>query len=287
MTTYGYVGLGEMGSAIVDRLLDTEASVTVYDLDPSRMASAVEKGATEASCAAEVALAADIVGICVPADRHVEDVITGPRGICESTVADQMILVHSTILPDTVTRMRDVVSVWRGVLHDACVAGGVNAARKGQMVLLVGGLKDLPEPATRLLTLLGDKLIDAGPVGSGAALKVAVNVMSYAQFSAAAAAHDVLSGTGTDPEGLVEAWRHIGQLGRLTEAFVGLLSLPEDVVRGDMHSYLATTAEIAHKDLTLAEEMATEGTELRALLESLREAVPEVFRVKNMALDDD
>ena len=42
MTTYGYVGLGEMGSAIVDRLLDSEASVTVYDLDSSRMAAAMD-----------------------------------------------------------------------------------------------------------------------------------------------------------------------------------------------------------------------------------------------------
>ena len=167
-----------------------------------------------------------------------------------------------------------------------CIRDRVNAARKGQLVLLVGGLNDLPEPASRLLALLGDKTIHAGPVGSGAALKVAVNVMSYAQFSAAAAAHHVLATTGTDPEGLVEAWRHIGQLGRLTEAFVGLLSLPEDVVMGDMRSYLMTTAAIAHKDLTLAEEMATDGTELQALLQSLRDAVPEVFRVKNMALDD-
>mgnify|MGYP003311838742 FL=1 len=150
----------------------------------------------------------------------------------------------------------------------------------------MGGRNDLPGPAARLLALLGDKMIHAGPIGSGAALKVAVNVMSYAQFSAAAAAHDVLAGTGTDLEGLVEAWRHIGQLGRLTEAFVGLLSLPEDVVMGDMRSYLMTTAAIADKDLTLAEEMATDGTELQALLQSLREAVPEVFRVKNMALDD-
>ncbi|MEE2768275.1 MAG: NAD(P)-binding domain-containing protein [Actinomycetota bacterium] len=287
MTTYGYVGLGEMGSAIVDRLLASEASVTVHDIDSSRMASAVEKGAVEASSAADVSAAADIVGVCVPADRHVEEVITGSGGICETATAGQVILVHSTILPETVIKVRDAVSGWEGILHDACVAGGVNAARKGQLVLLVGGLDDLPGPAAELLALLGDKLIDAGPVGSGAALKVAVNVMSYAQFSAAAAAHDVLAGTGTDPEGLLEAWRHIGQLGRLTEAFIGLLNLPEDVVTGDMRSYLTTTAEIAYKDLTLADEMATDGTDLQALLHSLREAVPEVFRVKIMAVDDD
>ena len=54
---------------------------------------------------------------------------------------------------------------------------------------------------------------------------------------------------------------------------------------GDMRSYLLTTAAIAHKDLTLADEMATDGTELQALLQSLRDAVPEVFRVRSTALD--
>ena len=48
MTTYGYVGLGEMGSAIVDRLVDCDESVVVYDLDQERTDTAVGKGAVGA-----------------------------------------------------------------------------------------------------------------------------------------------------------------------------------------------------------------------------------------------
>ena len=55
MTTYGYVGLGEMGSAIVDRLVDCDESVVVYDLDQERTDAVAGKGAVAAASAAEVA----------------------------------------------------------------------------------------------------------------------------------------------------------------------------------------------------------------------------------------
>ena len=52
MTIYGYVGLGEMGSAIVDRLVGCDESVIVYDLDQERTDAAVGKGAVAAASAA-------------------------------------------------------------------------------------------------------------------------------------------------------------------------------------------------------------------------------------------
>ncbi len=287
MTTYGYVGLGEMGSAIVDRLVDCDESVVVYDLDQERTDAAAGKGAVAAASAAEVAELVDVVGICVPADRHVEAVISGPGGLAKTAKAGQVVLVHSTVLPSTVRNARDTVEAWGGVLHDACVAGGVDAARRGEMVLLVGALTDVPEAAARLLHLLGDRLLDAGPVGAGAALKVGVNVMSYAQFSAAAAAFDLVERNGADSETLLEAWRHIGQLGRLTESYVSLLALPDEVVAGSMRAYLAATAEIARKDLDLAAELAHSGSGLHSVINALGEAVPEVFRVRESSSEDD
>ena len=88
-------------------------------------------------------------------------------------------------------------------------------------------------------------------------------------------------------ETLLEAWRHIGQLGRLTESYVSLLSLPDEVVAGSMRAYLAATAEIARKDLDLAAELAHSGSGLHSVINALGEAVPEVFRVRESSSEDD
>ena len=48
----GYVGLGQMGSAMVGRLLEVGVPVTVFDLDPAAVEEAVAAGATAAASVA-------------------------------------------------------------------------------------------------------------------------------------------------------------------------------------------------------------------------------------------
>ena len=68
-------------------------------------------------------------------------------------------------------------------MFDACVAGGADNARAGSLTMLAGGLDEMPLVARELLDVYAGTLIDAGPVGAGATLKIAINVMTYAQFA--------------------------------------------------------------------------------------------------------
>ena len=193
---YGYIGLGDMGSAMAARLLSTGASVTVFDLDAGAVGRAVELGASAAGSAAEVADASDVVSICVPAAEHIEAVMTGPGGVAEGAHAGLAVLIHSTVHPDTMTWARDQADPWRIAVHDACVAGGGSAAAEGELAIFAGGVDTMDQPVRELLDIYGTKVIAAGPVGSGAALKIGVNVMTYAQFTAAAAAFEIVDGAG-------------------------------------------------------------------------------------------
>ena len=58
------IGAGAMGGAIGTRMLETGNRLMVFDLDAARVATLVEKGAIEASSAAEAAADADFV-ICL------------------------------------------------------------------------------------------------------------------------------------------------------------------------------------------------------------------------------
>ena len=108
-----------------------------------------------------------------------------------------------------------------------------------------------------MLDVYAGTLIDAGPVGAGAALKIAVNVMTYAQFAAAAASHDMVASIGGEPAALLEAWRSTGQLGALTEQYCALLDIPSEHIRGELRTMLETQAGIATKDLSLALEVGS------------------------------
>jgi 3-hydroxyisobutyrate dehydrogenase-like beta-hydroxyacid dehydrogenase len=117
----GYVGLGQMGSAMAGRLLETGVQLIVFDLNPETMAEAVGLGAEPAGSTAEVAAFADVVSICVPDAHHVSSVLDG---LGEGAVVGLPVLVHSTIHPDAVAACRMQAALWGGVLHDVCVAGG-------------------------------------------------------------------------------------------------------------------------------------------------------------------
>ena len=269
-----------MGSAMAERLIrHGRGSVVVHDIDPAAVDATVSLGAGACTSAAEVARASDAVGICVPAAAHIETVLSGPGGIVEGAHDGLSVLIHSTVHPDTVLAARDEAAEWGVTVTDACVAGGADNARAGSLTVLAGGLDDMPPAAREALDIYAGTLIDAGVVGAGAALKIAVNVMTYAQFAAAAASHDMVVSTGGEPAALLEAWRSMGQLGALTERYCALLEIPSEHIRGELRTMLETQAGIAGKDLSLALELGRTRPGAEALLAAVRAAMPAVYNV--------
>ncbi len=284
--TVGYIGLGQMGSAMVRRLRVTGVDVVVFDLDEGAMSAAEALGARRVANPAEVAAAAEVVSICVPAAHHVTEVLTGTGGIADAGRGDQTILVHSTIAPNSVVTAHDTAREWGAWLHDACVAGGAEAAASGELVVLAGGLDHLSQPARHLLDVYGSLVVDAGGIGAGAALKLAVNTMTYAQFAAAATAFELIRQAGADTAALVETWRHTGQLGRLTESFLPLLDIGSEHITGAFGESLANTASIATKDLDLALDALGADTDvLGAIVAAMSVAMPTVFGVDHLVDD--
>ena len=280
MTRYGYIGLGMMGSAMAENLIrHGSGPVTVHDIDAAAVDEAVSWGAEAGASAAEVARASDVVSICVPAAAHIEAVLSGPGGIAEGAHEGLCVLIHSTVHPDTVLAARDDAAEWGVPVFDACVAGGADNARAGSLTVLAGGLDDMPPAAREVLDVYAGTLIDAGPVGAGAALKIAINVMTYAQFAAAAAAHDMVASTGGEPAALLEAWRSMGQLGALTEQYCALLEIPDEHIRGELRTMLETQAGIATKDLSLALELGRTRPGAAGVVEAVQAAMPAVYNV--------
>ena len=104
---------------------------TVYDVVAEPIAELVEDGARAAATPREVGENADVVGICVPEDKHVIAVALGEDGLLSGMQPGGVVLIHSTVLPDTIEKIASA-GAERGIeVMDACVTGGRCAHRRG------------------------------------------------------------------------------------------------------------------------------------------------------------
>ncbi|MFT5200934.1 MAG: 3-hydroxyisobutyrate dehydrogenase-like beta-hydroxyacid dehydrogenase [Candidatus Aldehydirespiratoraceae bacterium] len=276
--TVGYIGLGAMGGAMAGRLAENGFDLQVFDLNPDAIAAAVAKGATAATSGAELAAACEHISICVPDDAAVMEVVSGENGILDSCAAGTTIAVHSTVHPDTVRDLAALADEKDVALFDAGVAGGAAAAEVGDLSIMAGIPEGgLTETARSVLDCCGGAVFEAGPVGTGMAMKVAFNVMTYFQQAALSAANQIVVGEGSDPEQLLAAWRHVGQLGALTERFYPLVTMAPETKVGDLGEFLAGNIYLAEKDLDLAASLGRETGRPMPVVETVRDAMNLIY----------
>ena len=141
-------------------------------------------------------------------------------------------------------------------LIDVCVTGGREVAQKGELTLLIGGESVVLEKARPVLEAYGTNLLHAGPLGAGAKLKLAVNLLTYVNWAAAAESFRLAKASGLDPEIFLEAVRSNGQLSAMQQRFILGQKLPDEVAAGDAYQRFVTLQmHTAEKDLAHALEL--------------------------------
>src|SRR5687767_850588 len=101
MTTQklGFVGIGLMGEAMTRNLLDRGYTVTVWNLEPERLAKVVPHGARPPASPAAVTEASDVVMTCVLHTAAVEACVFGPDGIASAGRPQRLLIDLSTADP--------------------------------------------------------------------------------------------------------------------------------------------------------------------------------------------
>src|ERR1700689_3399928 len=97
----GFIGLGNMGSRIAQRLLDHGYRLEVYDLNPANTRAIAEHGGIVAESILELARSADVILSCLTNDEAVRSVYTGPAGVLAGVRPGTIVLEMSTISPDS------------------------------------------------------------------------------------------------------------------------------------------------------------------------------------------
>ena len=258
MTRVGFIGLGNQGKPIAAHLAPAGLQTWVYDIEPEPVEELVSGGAQAAASPRELGSEVDVVGICVPEDAHVRAVVFGDDGLLAGLAAGSVILVHSTILPETVEAVAEAASASGVAVLDACVTGGAARAESKQLTYLVGGAEDALEKARPYFEATTDiPVIHAGELGNGAKLKLCVNLITYVQWAAAYESMALARAIGLPQDVLEEAGRSNGQLTDLMVNYLTTHKLPEearksDAFQGLMRGHMA----IGEKDLAWALQLA-------------------------------
>jgi 3-hydroxyisobutyrate dehydrogenase-like beta-hydroxyacid dehydrogenase len=179
----GVVGLGAMGAPIARHLLAAGRRVGVTDLDPATVAELAGAGARPFRTAAELAAAAPVVFLLVPTADDVLAATLGEAGAARGAGPGTVLVVCSSVRPDTCARVAAGCPAGVDVL-DAALTGGARAAEAGTVTLLVGGdpavldrIRPALSPWTRAAHLLG-------PLGAGQVGKTVNNLLHWAQIAA-------------------------------------------------------------------------------------------------------
>jgi len=181
MEAIGMIGVGAMGSALCERLKIAGVQATVFDIDPAALEAARSLGARVAGSIAELTAASTIIDVVVRTDDEILDCTMGKGGILDNAKPDTLIVLHSTILPQTTRKVSEAAGKRNVRVIDACMLGVPRAVRAGDLIFVVGGAQESVERARPHLLNMAKKVIHMGAAGAGNTSKLIKNLTSGAE----------------------------------------------------------------------------------------------------------
>ena len=204
--TLGFIGLGNMGSRIAQRLLDHGYPLVAYDRNTAKAEAVVAKRGFAAKNVLELARSCDVILSCLTNDEAVQSVYAGPAGVFAGARPGTAVLEMSTISPESSREL-----------------GSTPAAEQGILTLLAGGNQDLFRAAEPIFQAIAKQYFLLGGPGSGTAMKLVVNTLLGVGMQAIAEAVVLGETVGLNRERLLEvlsktaviAPAHVGKLARV------------------------------------------------------------------------
>ncbi|MFI5094683.1 MAG: NAD(P)-dependent oxidoreductase [Candidatus Acidiferrum sp.] len=184
MANLGFVGLGVMGSEMVDRLLGKGYSVTGYNRTRAKAEWLVKKGMKWGDSPRAVAAAADITFSMVTNSAALQAVVDGPEGMLSSLTAGKILVDMSTVSPDVSRSIAARVREKGSDMLDAPVSGSVITLQQGKLSVMVGGRAETFERVKSVLYDIGPKVTHVGDNGLALVMKIATNLSLAVQMLA-------------------------------------------------------------------------------------------------------
>lgn len=199
--TIGIVGVGLLGTAMAGRLMDAGFGVLGYDVNAAQLEALAAAGGAGAGNAAEVARSCRRVVLSLPDSRI-------SAGVIEEIAGS---LAEGAVVVDTTTGDPEEMETFaarlaaRGVHYiDATVGGSSVQTRQGDAIVMAGATPEGYAGARDVLDAISSKVFHVGPPGSGARMKLVLNLCIGLHRAVLAEALCFAEALGMDPAAALE-----------------------------------------------------------------------------------
>ncbi|XP_039630666.1 putative oxidoreductase GLYR1 isoform X1 [Polypterus senegalus] len=173
----GFLGLGLMGSGIVANLLKMGHIVTVWNRTAEKCDLFIQEGARLGRTPAEVVSMCDITFSCVSDPKAAKDLVLGPSGVLQGIRPGKCYVEMSTVDPETVVELSQVITSRGGRFLEAPVSGSQQLSNEGMLVILAAGDRSLYEDCSSCFQAMGKSSFFLGEVGNAAKMMLILNMV--------------------------------------------------------------------------------------------------------------
>jgi len=285
-TKVGFIGLGMMGHGMAKNLLAKGFEVGfVVHRNRANLQDLLDAGATEHASRAAVAVASDVVILCVTGSPQVEEIVYGSEGLLTAAAKGLTVIDTSTAEPASTARIRADFAA-RGVAFiDAPLARTPKEAEEGRLNTMVGAEPTDFERVRPVLAAFCENIFHVGPPGHGHVLKLINNMLAMTTAAAIAEAAATAAKSGLSLQKLFEVVSAGGvnsgifqmMLGRTLQGDLAGLKFAIGNAQKDLRYYthltesLPTTsflAEAAHQSFVQAANLGLGDRFIASLLEA-------------------
>lgn len=243
----GLIGLGLMGRGMGLSLLRAGHSLGIAAHRKRDVADElVAGGAWEAPDAASLAIACDVLVLCLPSLAATEQVLFGDGGVAQGAAqratSGLLVVECSTLMPAAAVDFDRRLALASVAFVDAPVTRGPREAVAGTLNALLGGRPGHAARASEVLSAFCEKIFRFDAPGQGYAAKLVSNFLAFSNLAAVAEGMATAGKAGLDMGVLMQALAVSGAQSRVLDGLA-------PVIAGTGESRSIVTIGTAHKDV--------------------------------------
>jgi 3-hydroxyisobutyrate dehydrogenase-like beta-hydroxyacid dehydrogenase len=170
----GLVGLGNMGTAIAERLLDAGFRLVVHNRTPQKADALAARGAVVAKSPADLAMQVDVILTSLADDAALEGVAAE---LVAATRPGTILVDMSTVSPAASARVASRAEAGSVEYLRAPVSGNPSVVRAGNLSFIVSGARDTFERVEPVVRAIGPTVHQVGDGEQARIVKLAINLM--------------------------------------------------------------------------------------------------------------
>jgi 3-hydroxyisobutyrate dehydrogenase-like beta-hydroxyacid dehydrogenase len=264
----GLIGLGHMGTAMAERLLDAGYELVVYNRTAEKAGGLAERGAAVAETATQLAEQVDVVLTSLANDEAFEAVAAN---VVEGARPGTVLIDTSTVSPAVSARVALLAEAASMPYLRAPVSGNPSVVRAGNLSFIVSGEREVLARVEPVLLAIGATIDHVGEAEQARVVKLAINLMIAGLAQLMSEALVLGEAAGVPRASLLEV------MGSSAAGAPFVKYKTEPLLRDDFSATFTTALMEKDVDLVLAaaEEAGVElplAGELKALLRSAIEA---------------